>query len=173
MFIFTHRNEIIQWNGKNANPFEKLRASRYATDLVSSSNGRLQKRTVEQNGQTDEADLDTVVQCMGPMPSHFPPGLPDEHRTKPMTHTSQKSKIYSIKSTTPVVVGIENFEQSVLREDECFVVTHQDTVYVWKGQCCTPVIRHSQVQQFLNDISGNGLFIFSSVMTSSVILTTK
>ena len=97
VFILDYKKSLIQWNGKEANRFEKLKACQCLADMAA-RNGRQQKIIVEQG----RFNFD-LIECLGPMPESFHPASCDTEFEK--VQASKPPKAYKIDDTTVIAEG--------------------------------------------------------------------
>ena len=71
VFILDYKNWLIQWNGKSANRFEKLKACQCLAEMAA-RNGRQQRVIVEQ-GRTNKS----MIEALGEMPESYNPPSDD------------------------------------------------------------------------------------------------
>ena len=113
VFILDYKNWLIQWNGKEANRFEKLKACQSLQELKA-RNGKQTTVVIEQ-GRTHKA----LIECLGEAPETFNPASDDAEFEK--KGKAKPARLYKFLDPNPVAEG-KFIKQGLLLETECYLL---------------------------------------------------
>ena len=125
VFILDYQNWLIQWNGKEANRFEKLKACQCLQEMKA-RNGRQTTVIVEQ-GRGNKV----LVECLGDMPATFSPASDDAEFEK--AKVAKPAVLYKFLHELPIAKG-GNIKQELLNEGDIFLLVDNQKVFTWKGK---------------------------------------
>ncbi|CBY08383.1 unnamed protein product [Oikopleura dioica] len=150
VFILEYKNWLVQWNGKAANRFEKLKACQTLADMAAKT-GRPKKIIVEQ-GRSHEA----LIECLGPLPDTYEPGTDDVEFEK--ASASKPPVLYAVNDNKKLGEG-KSMKQEMLDTKAAFYVVDNLKIYTWKGKECPKELRKKilvGVDEFLSAIGFKG-----------------
>lgn len=153
-FILDYGNKVFQWNGKDCNGFEKLKANNVAKALISDEKGGKGELIKIDDGEPLPRDMSS---CLEGSPSDIQPATSDDvkEQLKPVPATLHH--VSSDSGTLKVTkVGEAPFSQSDLVTGDCFILDNGSygKISIWKGSKASKDERNGAIRnatQFIED----------------------
>lgn len=135
-FIIDMGNEIYQWNGPNANPFEKIKCAKFANSIQDDERG----------GKPSLDYLDDSMRVLyrffGELDGDIEEGSPEEATRSRKGRTMAKDTKVMLFKVSDASGDLEceciseklPFHQDMLSGSDVHLVTNGEQIYVWKGR---------------------------------------
>ncbi|XP_077969403.1 gelsolin-like isoform X1 [Styela clava] len=133
-FILDYGNDVFQWNGKECNMFEKLKADNVARAIISDEKGGKGKHT---KVEPEDRVPDIMLKVLEGSPSDIQPATSDDIKVE---EKKVPASLYHVSSDTGSLkvteVGKAPFQQGELKSGDCYILDNgsHGKIFVWKGK---------------------------------------
>nr|XP_039270420.1 adseverin-like [Styela clava]XP_039270421.1 adseverin-like [Styela clava] len=133
-FILDYENNVYQWNGKECNHFEKLKANNVARAIISYEKGGKGKLIKIEDGERIPTNM---LQALLGTPGDILPSVPDDVVLS--TDTSPAVLYHVCADTGKLIIteiGYAPLEQDQLDSGDSYILDNgsQGKIFVWKGK---------------------------------------